>query len=82
MQGLCDSIWHSELLEMKKFLCSHLVFLFAGRRKCSELGFDLFGQMLSEGERFANEYPRRLVVRELVEVSILLYMGYTQHRPF
>jgi hypothetical protein len=46
--------------------------------KCSELGFDLFGQMLLQGERFANEYPRQLVVRELIEVSILLYMGYTQ----
>jgi hypothetical protein len=32
--------------------------------------------MLSQGERFANEYPRQLVVRELVEVSILLYMGW------
>jgi hypothetical protein len=42
---------------------------------CDELGFGLLEQMHAQGEALANEYPRQLFIREVVEISILLYMG-------
>jgi hypothetical protein len=75
---ISGTIIHSLCASSKKifkgiFLLLPFDFRFAGI--CDELGFGLLEQMHAQGEALANEYPRQLFIREVVEISILLYMG-------
>ncbi len=60
---------------LKEFFCCFLLISGLLECICDELGFGLLEQMHAQGEALANEYPRQLLIREVVEISILLYMG-------